>query len=683
MTLTSFIQSSNAFLPFLAEAALRTLILAACAGLGLALFRVKSSLLRLFTWTGVLYAALGMPLMIWLVPAAPVSLPSFFEQEEAAPVAVESRPFGAGQLSLADQSASRPMAVQGASGNLQATNNEISPGLRIPASRTSEAYWSSLPWRSIATCIYSMITLLLLARLAAGSWMGRRLVARSRRVCDSRVTKRVQAYLAGRNSACEVVESDYVTVPVTVGALRPAILLPAGWQQWDETKLHAVLAHELSHVTRRDAFTQFLSRLHRAIFWFSPLAWWLDRQLNVLAEQASDEAALSGGVDRAEYARTLLGFFESIQSAPGRVWWQGVSMAKVGQAEHRLERILSWRGVMTMGVKKSVLVAIAALGLPVVYLVAAVRPANHNVVMTSSAQEPVPATEPALPSGIPPAPALAPVAPGAPVHGAVAMGVLAPANPAVPAEPATPAAPAALWSGQSHSYGAGHSNGYSYAYGFDNDQRFVIVSGKTDSLTMSGSSQDAEHVQKLRKQIPGDFIWFQRDEKSYIIRNQATIDHARKLWAPQEELGKKQEELGKQQEALGKQQEELGSKMEQVRVNVPDMTAQLDALKAKLQKLGPSATVEQLGDLQSEIGELQSKLGELQSHAGDEQGKFGSQMGELGAKQGKLGEEQGQLGKQQAELAEKANREMKSLLDEAIKNGTAKPEADTSDGGTI
>jgi peptidoglycan hydrolase CwlO-like protein len=104
------------------------------------------------------------------------------------------------------------------------------------------------------------------------------------------------------------------------------------------------------------------------------------------------------------------------------------------------------------------------------------------------------------------------------------------------------------------------------------------------------------------------------------------------------------------------------------------MTAELDRLKAKLQKLGPSATMEQIGDLQSEIGELQSKIGEIQSQAGEQQGKLGQLQGALGEKQGKLGAQRGELGRQQAELAEKATRQMKELLDEAIKNGTAKPE---------
>ena len=218
------------------------------------------------------------------------------------------------------------------------------------------------------------------------------------------------------------------------------------------------------------------------------------------------------------------------------------------------------------------------------------------------------------------------------------------------------------------------ATGIPIAYGYDDEQRFVIVTGKSDSLTMSGSTEDAHHVEKLRKTIPGDFIWFQRDEKSYIIRDQATIDRAQKFWAPQEELGKKQEELGKQQEALGKQQEELGAKMEQVQINVPDMTAELDKLKAELKKLSSGATVEQVGEMQSEIGELQSKIGEIQSQAGDQQSKIGEQMGALGEKQGKLGEQQGELGRQQGELAHEATKKMKALLDEAIAKGIAQLE---------
>jgi peptidoglycan hydrolase CwlO-like protein len=113
------------------------------------------------------------------------------------------------------------------------------------------------------------------------------------------------------------------------------------------------------------------------------------------------------------------------------------------------------------------------------------------------------------------------------------------------------------------------------------------------------------------------------------------------------------------------------------------MTAELDKLRAEMKQLGPSATMEQVGRLQSEIGDLQSKIGDIQSHAGEQQGKLGEEMGALGEQQGKLGAQQGELGRQQGELAEKATREMKQLLDDSLKNGTAQPEGPELSGSLL
>ena len=206
--------------------------------------------------------------------------------------------------------------------------------------------------------------------------------------------------------------------------------------------------------------------------------------------------------------------------------------------------------------------------------------------------------------------------------------------------PSNPDVAVAAQSDQDRDTSENRHRGFWYRYGYDEEQRFVIVSGKSNGFTMSGSGEDARHAERLKQRIPGDFIWFERDEKSYIIRDQATVDRARALWAPQEELGKR---------------------MQAVRVKVPDMTAELDKLKAELQQLGPDATVEQIGRIQSEIGRLQSKIGRIQSDAGDEQGKVGEEMGALGAKQGELGRQQGDLGRQQGELAEKA-KDRKSVV---------------------
>ena len=532
--------------------------------------------------------------------------------------------------------------------------------------------------------VYLAGALILLCRLIVGYSLSRKLVRVSQPITDSRLHGIVTSNARALGAVPHMAESALVSVPVTVGALNPAILLPLQWHDWDDAQLEAVLAHELSHVARHDSLTQYASLLHRALFWVSPLSWWLDRRLAALAEQASDEAALSSGADRNEYAKTLISFFEAVQMAPGRVWWQGVSMASGGQAQQRLEKILAWKGAGNMSVKKSLVTAVVILAFPVIYLIASARPANARTHASNLSQPQ--AAAPAAPSSVsvpPSAPTVAPVA-GVPAPGPRG-GV--PATPAVvgvpvggpvtalvaPVAPMAPVAPA-----------FGRKHGYFYSYGNDDEDRFIIVSGKADSYTMSGSTQDVHHVERLKKQIPGDFIWFQRDEKSYLIRDQATIDRAKAFWAPQEELGKKQEELGKQQEVLGKQQEALGKKMEEVRVNVPtDMAAKLDALKAKLQKLGPTATMEQIGDLQSEIGDLQSQMGDIQGHAGEQQGKLGEEQGKLGEQQGKLGEEQGKLGEEQGRLAEEAIKKTKTLFDECIKNGKAQPEQGGSGGASL
>lgn len=656
----------------------RALLLACATGLALWAFRVKSTSLRLFAWTAVLYAALAMPLLGWMLPPLSLPTPASFRSADTPSRALPSRRWVASapianSTSIGSRKATRKIHSESVPGPSQSTVSTIeTSSVRRPFD------WLSIPWGMLATGIYFVVTLLLLTRFVIGIFLSRRLVHAARTILDHRLHMKVSrcARATSPDSVPRIAESEMVTVPVTIGVLQSHILLPTNWREWDDAKLDAVIAHEVSHIARRDPLTQRVSLVHRAIFWFSPLAWWLDRHLSNLAEQASDEAALYQGADRNEYARTLLGFFEALHTAPGRVWWQGVSMAKTGSAEQRLERILGWRGA-TMGLKKSILVAIIAFGIPVVYLAASARP---GYVRAQAATAALPAQLQATPTSGAPTPAGSDVAPPAAPNSSPAappspqVGITSGARPIAPVA-AAPPLPPAYWAYQTDA-----KSHYNYSYRDDDEQRFVIVTGNSDSLTMSGTSEDARHAEKLKKQIPGDFIWFERDEKSYIIRDQVTIDRARKLWAPQEELGKKQEELGKQQEALGRQQEELGKQMENVFVKVPDIFADLDRLKAELKQLGSNATVDQLGKLQSEIGELQSRIGATQSQAGEQQSKLGEQMGALGEKQGKLGEQQGELGRQQGELAEKASREMEQLLDEAIKKGTAQPEPQT--GGT-
>ena len=617
--------------PLLASAAARSLIVAGIAALLLAGLRVRATSIRLFAWTSVLYVALAMPALQLLVPPLSVTvpgLPGAMLRSNVAPAA--------SMLSSAPRAEVRMPAFR--SGRAQGSAVASLPTVATEANSLPSAgfHWPQFGWGVLAAVAYLAVTVILLARILVGLFFERRLRLASRPITEDRILRDLarSARLHGLRSVPGPAESEWVSVPLTLGILRPMLLFPAGWREWDDVRLQAVIAHEMSHVARRDSLTRLLSILHRALFWFSPLAWWLDRHLADLAECASDESALACGVDRAAYARTLLNFFASLEGVRGRVRWQGISMASAGRAEQRVERILTWKGNVTMRLKTSLAVLVILLALPVVYLTASAQPAAPQ---SASA-----------------------------VELAQNAATAAPSAPA--AAPARHARRSSLTTG----------TGRSYAYGFDDHLSYVIVNGSDDSLTISGMGIDSEHVRDLKARIGRDFIWFRRDGKAYVIRDQATVQRALSFWAGHRELGAKQEELGRQQEELGRQQEALSGQMDQERVTLPDLSKDLERLQARLKELGSGATQEQIGDLQSQIGAMQEKVGEAQSHAGDRQSELGEKMGALGEKQGKLGEEQGKLGEQQGRIAEEANRKMKALLDEAVSKGLA--QLDSSSG---
>ena len=157
--------------------------------------------------------------------------------------------------------------------------------------------------------------------------------------------------------------------------------------------------------------------------------------------------------------------------------------------------------------------------------------------------------------------------------------------PAMPAISVPPIPPVAFsMSGNWNSF-RGFQGGYFVGRYNDWGPRFVIVTKDSDGMTMSGDRDDAEHARSLRSKIPGEFIWFERDDKSYIISDQATVDRAKAFWAPQEKLSKEQEELGKQQEALGEQQEKAAQQMEETKLKIPDLTAEMQKLEAEMKQL--------------------------------------------------------------------------------------------------
>ena len=105
--------------------------------------------------------------------------------------------------------------------------------------------------------------------------------------------------------------SDRIISPVTVGVIRPVILLPK-CMDYDKKAIDFILTHELVHIKRFDVLMKYLSAAAVCVHWFNPLAWIMFRMNCRDIELACDEEVLKiTGGDPAEYALTLIAMEEN------------------------------------------------------------------------------------------------------------------------------------------------------------------------------------------------------------------------------------------------------------------------------------------------------------------------------------------------------------------------------------
>lgn len=352
---------------FLAEWIVRSSILILVGTLLLWLLHVRNPSLRLSAWTVILAGSLAIPLLTEALPKVPLPL-------------------------------LRPPAKPSPAAALPLTRE---PVVTLPWNTIPDITYTRTPFQSVhakpfdrmrlAAILYTLAAMALLLRLFSGLVLSQRLLRRSRLtgiLCDG----------------IEVRESDGVASPVTIGIRRPAVLLPPDWCDWDAAKLHAVLAHERSHIRRRDPAVQFVSAIHRALLWASPLSWFLDRSIVRTAEQISDDDAITVTRDRVSYAEILLEF---VQRGAVRTNSLGVPMARYDRPEERIRRILN-SSAIPRGVTRWGILAILGLGLPITYLAAAAHPQAATNRRALQIAHTAPRTE------VPP-PAIAPTPTGATV----------------------------------------------------------------------------------------------------------------------------------------------------------------------------------------------------------------------------------------------------------------------------
>lgn len=102
-----------------------------------------------------------------------------------------------------------------------------------------------------------------------------------------------------------MIEADEIASPFTIGLLHPTICLPSGLLP---AQREMVIAHECTHIRRKDNVIKTVAYLARCMHWFNPLAWLAFRMIENDMEISCDETALRklGYECRKDYAKTLL-----------------------------------------------------------------------------------------------------------------------------------------------------------------------------------------------------------------------------------------------------------------------------------------------------------------------------------------------------------------------------------------
>ena len=164
----------------------------------------------------------------------------------------------------------------------------------------------------------------------------------------------------GLDRAIRFCECKWLQAPAVIGWFRPVVLLPiTTLTGLSEEQLESVIAHELAHIQRLDAFVNVFQVSVETLLFYHPAVWWLNQKIRAEREHCCDDVAVSLCGNPVEYARALT-LMEEWRSAPVLVM-----AANRGPLAQRIVRLLGLKQAGTersrVGLTGSILCLSAAL----------------------------------------------------------------------------------------------------------------------------------------------------------------------------------------------------------------------------------------------------------------------------------------------------------------------------------
>ncbi|NML62495.1 peptidase M56 [Massilia sp. RP-1-19] len=521
----------------------------------------------------------------------------------------------------------------------------------------------------LVVLLWSCGAALLALRMAVGLAWVRRLTSTGQHRADPAWQARLDRMAAGFGISRRVVLGlvDDIQSPVTAGWWRPVVLVPASLiSGMPPQLLEALLAHELAHIRRHDYLVNLVQGAIEIVLFYHPTVWWLSSRIRVEREQVADDLAASmlGEPRRLALALSELDQFQFSIPQLAHAAHGGNLMSRIKRLVRPDTEPLNWK------------MALPALGLAAAF-------AGFYVHAQST-----PPTPPA-----PPVPSVAdmPAPPAPPAAPAAAKRHQLPEPPAPPAPPAPPPPPP-KWS-------VDRAPGeLSYA---------IVRADERGGTSMNGHSDDFDDLKAAKRAVKGEFLWFRdRNGKAYIVQDAGIMARVHKAWEPLDRLGKKMDVHGKEMDQHGKVMESLGREMTAAAPATVQSAAMrsaerdIEALGREQEKLGrdmeklgramAEGTPAQRDSKAREMDRLAAKMDVL-SHEMDKHARvieqesrqiekaskpmeaIGARMEQAGRPMEAIGKKMEVLGKQMETESRAAGKTVRSLIDEAISKGLAKP----------
>lgn len=167
-----------------------------------------------------------------------------------------------------------------------------------------------LTWNSLYITIWLAITIALLCRYGHQRHHFQRLIKQGTQIQEPKLLATLdfwQAHYRIRRHTRLVATTACLT-PFTVGIWQPVIVLPqALLKKLPHEQLDAIIAHEMTHVKRFDDAWIHLQHWLQCLFFFAPVVWLCNAQINRLRELVVDRIVLAHqNMSSLHYGRAML-----------------------------------------------------------------------------------------------------------------------------------------------------------------------------------------------------------------------------------------------------------------------------------------------------------------------------------------------------------------------------------------